>query len=129
MDIQKQCLLCGENLKGRRDKKFCNPQCKSAYQYQKLQEETPPFYYTVHKQLMRNRKILKAYNKAGKATVRASVLLEEGFHPKVFTHYWKNRSGETYLFVFEYGFLKKNENGKPKFVLIKWQNFMKFEYQ
>jgi len=78
----------------------------------------------VDNQLRSNRKILKEYNKGGKVTVRSSVLSELGFDPKFFTHFWKNQKAEVYLFVYEYGFLKKNENGKDKYILVTWQDYM-----
>ncbi|GAL64765.1 hypothetical protein JCM19300_123 [Algibacter lectus] len=71
-----------------------------------------------------NRKILKNFNKSGKATVRAKVVLELGFNPKYFTHYWKNKKHDVYLFVYEFGFLKKKENNVEKYILIKWQEYM-----
>jgi hypothetical protein len=37
----------------------------------------------------------------------------------------KNQKGDVYLFVYEYGFLKRKENGKDKYVLILWQEYMK----
>ena len=67
---------------------------------------------------------MKAYNKAGKATVRKQVLLTEGFDPRFFTHYWKNAKGDVYLFVYEFGFLARSENSKEKYVLVKWQEYM-----
>ena len=45
-------------------------------------------------------------------------------NPNFFTHYWKNSKGEIYFFVFEFGFLKLTENGKEKYLLIKWQDYM-----
>ena len=72
-----------------------------------------------------NRKILKEYNKGGKVTVRASLLKEEGFNPKFFTHYWKNKKGDVYLFVYEFGFLTRKENTTEKYILIQWQDYMK----
>jgi hypothetical protein len=87
-------------------------------------QETPKFFFKVDKQLRQNRKLLKAYNKAGKATVRAETLIKEGFDPNFFTHYWKNKKGDVYLFVYEYGFLKRQERGKDKYVLIQWQEYM-----
>jgi hypothetical protein len=42
--------------------------------------------------------LLKNYNKAGMSVVRKEALLEEGFNPKYFTHYWKNQKGDVYLF-------------------------------
>ena len=90
-----------------------------------LSKEQPQrFNNRVDNQLKLNRKILKNYNKAGKATVRASILKQEGFDSNFFTHYWKNKKGEVYLFVYEYGFLKVNERSVDKYVLVKWQDYM-----
>lgn len=111
-------------MTGRTDKRYCNLHCKSAYQYQQSKENPERFYNVVDNQLKLNRKILKEYNKGGKVTVRAEMLIELGFNPNFFTHYWKNQKGDVYLFVYEYGFLKHRENGKEKFVLIIWQEYM-----
>ena len=120
----KECLACGRELEGRIDKKFCDAHCKSAYQYEQAKTEEPKFYNKVDIQLKLNRRILKHYNKAGKSIVRASTLLEQGFDPHFFTHYWKNNKGAVYLFAYEYGFLKRTEFGKEKYVLILWQDYM-----
>jgi len=124
MRIYKECHHCSKELTGRTDKKFCDPQCKSAYQYQKEKQNPERFYNKVDNQLKLNRRLLKEYNKGGKVTIRTSVLLELGFDPNFFTHYWKNNKGDVYLFVYEYGFLKRKEGNKDKFVLIKWQDYM-----
>ncbi|GGW65723.1 hypothetical protein DFQ11_10327 [Winogradskyella epiphytica] len=120
----KTCKACDKILIGRSDKKFCNANCKSAYHYGKYLEETPKFYYKVDRQLKKNRRILKSFNKAGKATVRCHILLEMGFNPNFFTHFWKNKKNDVYLFVYEYGFLKKVEKGTEKYILVKWQDYM-----
>ncbi len=124
MKSERKCLECSKLLEGRAGKRFCDPYCKSAYHYKKSQSEKPKFYIKVQQQLKLNRKILKEYNKAGKATIRAEIVLKLGFNPNFFTHYWKNQKGDVYLFVYEYGFLKKKENGREKFVLILWQEYM-----
>ncbi len=124
MKIKRSCLECDKDLEGRSDKKFCDPYCKSSYHYKLSQEQEPKFFDKVSNQLKLNRKILKVYNKAGKATVRAEIILDLGFNPNFFTHYWKNKKGDVYLFVYEYGFLKRNENGREKFILILWQEYM-----
>ena len=124
MRFYKTCLYCKKELMGRTDKKFCDPQCKSAYQYKQAKEQPERFYNKVDNQLKLNRKILKEYNKGGKATVRSSILISEGFNPNFFTHYRKNKKGDVYLFVYEFGFLKKSEHNLNKFVLVKWQDYM-----
>ncbi|ASO05714.1 hypothetical protein [Arenibacter algicola] len=124
MRIQKKCSHCGSELTGRTDKKYCDQYCKSAHQYARSKEGPMRFYDKVDNQLKLNRKILKIYNRAGKAVVRSKILLDLGFDPKFFTHYWKNSKGEVYLFVYEYGFLGKRENGKEKYILVTWQDYM-----
>ena len=121
----KNCLACGNVLQGRIDKKYCDTHCKSAHQYQQAKLEEPKFYNKVDNQLKLNRRVLKHFNKAGKSIVRASTLIEQGFDENFFTHFWKNSKGDVYLFIYEYGFLKRKENGKDKFVLILWQDYMK----
>lgn len=123
METQRFCRECNSPLTGRSDKKFCDAYCKSAFHYRR-DREGASFYLQVDRQLKKNRKLLKAHNRAGKSTVRAEVLLALGFHPKFFTHYWKNKNGDLYLFVYEYGFLSRTENGKKKYVLVTWQPYM-----
>jgi len=117
------CPICGSTVKGRTDKIYCSAKCKSIDQYEKRQK-SEAFYFKVEKQLRTNRKILKKFNKSGFTTIRKSKLIEEGLNPKFFTHYWKNQKGDVYLFVYEYGFLQKNDNGKVKYILVTWQDYM-----
>ncbi len=120
----KKCLACAKELEGRIDKKFCDTHCKSAYQYEQTKIKEPKFYNKVDNQLKLNRRVLKHFNKAGKSIVRATTLIEQGFDPNFFTHYWKNNKGDVYLFVYEYGFLKRRESGRNKYILILWQEYM-----
>ncbi len=119
------CLHCNEEIEGRTDKKFCSPYCRSAFHYQKNKEKEDTLFKTIDKQLKTNRKILKNYNKAGLAKVSAEKVVNEGFNPKYFTHYWKNKKGQAYLFCYEYGFLELKEGNKKKYVLVTWQEYMK----
>lgn len=118
------CLYCAEEVTGRTDKVFCSPYCKSAYHYQKSLDNEKSLFVNIDHQLKKNRRLLKLYNKSGKSIVRKNEMLTDGFNPKYFTHYWKNKQGEVYLFCYEYGFLEKKENGKDKYVLVKWQDYM-----
>jgi len=122
----KQCKYCNVPLTGRADKIFCDPYCKSAYQYQEKKKKPKPLFEQVDKQLKLNRKILKQFNKDGVTTVREEMLLKEGFNPKYFTNYWKNEKGDVYLFCYEYGFLRKFDKRKKlhRFVLVQWQDYM-----
>ena len=120
----KMCLYCDEKLEGRTDKVFCNPSCKSAHHYKLSQDKEANLYNRIDNQLKLNRRILKNFNKSGKATVRKEILLNEGFNPKYFTNYWKNSKNEVYLFCYEFGFIERKENNRVKYVLIHWQEYM-----
>ena len=125
---KKQCLYCGETLKGRSDKKYCNLHCKSAYQYEMSKNRPERFFNKVDNQIRLNRKSLKEFNKGGKVTVRKELLTDLGFTDQFFTHTWKNQKGDTYHFIYEYGYLKRMEKGKEKYVLVIWQDYMDKQY-
>ncbi len=118
------CVECGDKIEGRVDKIYCSPYCKSNYHYRKNVEKEKGLYLRIDKQLKLNRRLLQHYNQAGKAVIRKDILLKVGFNPKYFTNYWKNKKGDVYLFCYEYGFLERKENGKAKYVLIQWQDYM-----
>ena len=120
----KICLWCKKKFEGRVDKIFCDSQCKSAYHYGKNKAEKYSLFKQIDLQLKQNRKLLKHYNQAGKATIRKEILLKAGFDPHYFTHYWKNQKGEVYLFCYDYGYLTVKERDKGKYVLVQWQEYM-----
>ena len=120
----KKCLYCNDEINGRNDKLFCMPSCKSAYHYKKHKEKTQTLFVRIDKQLKLNRRLLQHFNQAGKSTIRKEKLLQAGFNPKYFTHYWKNQAGDVYLFCYEFGFLSKRENNQVKYILVTWQEYM-----
>ena len=103
---------------------FCGPDCRSAYHYRLSKGKEETLFTKIDNQLKLNRNILKHFNHAGKSIVRKEQLLQQGFSPKYFTHYWKNKKGEVYLFCYEYGFLAISDNGKEKYLLVQWQKYM-----
>jgi hypothetical protein len=120
----KKCIACNEPVEGRSDKIFCSSYCKSIHHHKKNQEKEKGLFLKIDKQLKFNRQLLQHFNKAGKAIIRKEELLQKGFNPKYFTHYWKNQKGEVYLFCYEFGFLETKEHSVPKYVLVKWQDYM-----
>ena len=120
----KVCPNCNEAFEGRANKLFCSLYCKSAHNYEKDKKKPPTRFKIVDNQLRLNRKLLAKYNQAGKATIRKDKLLKDGFDPNFITNWWKNSKGDTYLFCYDYGFLARKENGKEKYILIQWQEYM-----
>lgn len=119
----KRCPVCKTEVKGRTDKIYCSETCKSSHQYESRTIKES-FFLQVDRQLKTNRKILKRYNQTGYTTLRKKVLLELGFNPRYFTHYWKNQKGQVYLFCYDFGFLEIEQQGKKKYLLVEWQNYM-----
>ena len=117
------CPVCGSELKGRSDQIYCSTNCKSAAQYENryIKDET---FYKIDRQLRTNRKILKKYNQDGFTTIQSQILLNEGFNPNFFTHFWRNAKNQPYLFCFEFGFRSVTQKNKEKYLLIKWQDYM-----
>lgn len=119
----KACPICGQSIAGRSDKLYCSTQCKNAASYDRHKQQEH-FFVKVDRQLKINRKILKKYNRSGFTTLRQEKLITEGFNPRFFTHYWKNKEGNVYLFCYDYGFLSIERDGVKKYLLVEWQDYM-----
>ncbi len=119
-----KCLECSKEVEGRSDKNFCSNICKSKYHYNNNKSKEGNVFREIDQQLKKNRSILKKYFINGDRILLKDELIALGFVPKYFTHYWKNESGEVYLFCFEFGFLSKTENGVAKYTLMKWKEGM-----
>ncbi len=115
------CWYCKEKLQGRRDKKFCNPYCKSAY-HNKNEDSQEAFIKDINKQLRSNRSALKKACPSGKATVRKDFLSKLGMDFKYHTHTWKSGSN-TYNFCYDYGYAQVVD--AEKVLIIQEQNYMK----
>ncbi len=124
MKHERKCLNCMDPLKGRADKLYCSSYCRSAFHYERRKDAEDTLFTRIDRQLKRNRRLLDHFNKAGKATVRTTTLLDAGFDPNYFTHYWKNKKGDVYLFCYEFGFLKRKQRDIEKYVLVQWQDYM-----
>lgn len=60
--------------------------------------------------LRKNRRILEKYNPDGKSKVHKSKLRDAGFKFSYFTNMYQTKSGKTYYFCYEHGYLPI-ENG------------------
>lgn len=119
------CISCGKKVEGRSDKIYCDAYCKSNYHYQKRKDKDhATFFKKVDLQLKTNRKILKHFSVDGYSAVRRQLLFDKGFDPNFFTHYWKNKKEDVYLFCYDIGFLAINQKGVKKYLLVNWQPFM-----
>lgn len=107
--MEKLCLDCGETLRGRSDKKFCDDQCRSNYNNQlkigQLNNIRP-----VNSILRKNHSVLSKICTGDKIRIKKEELLLLGFNPDYHTHLLKAQNGNTYYFCYDYGFLALENN-------------------
>ena len=117
MQEEKQCLECGEPLKGRADKKFCDDQCRSNYN-NKANSDTTAEMRNVNNILRKNRRILSTIvSPEGKGKISKTKLTDKGFNFKYHTHTHTTLKGSTYKLCYDYGYLPiENEF----IMVVKW---------
>lgn len=118
----KSCGHCGESLSGRVDKKFCSDQCRArAGNQRKLEDQGEQLMRQVNLTLRQNRHILHRASPVGKTTLRRETLQQAGFDFYHFTHLYRTKSGSTYHFCYDYGYLLLDEE---KVLIVNWQPYM-----
>lgn len=100
MESEKVCLACGEIIKGRSDKKFCDDYCRNSYN-NKLKSTSNNFMRKVNHILTRNRRILEQLLPPEESMSKASEdkLKSEGYNFKYFTHQYTNKKTKSIFFV------------------------------
>jgi hypothetical protein len=104
----KKCLACDTILRGRIDKKFCNDYCRNNYNNeQKLKGSQSTLVKNINAALLKNRKVLASILNKNEETARANKdkLQRLGFHFKYFTHLYTTKTGKTYYYCYDYGYL------------------------
>ena len=118
MSTMKQCLECGEKIMGRSDKKFCNDQCRNAYN-NNLRSDSDQYIKFVNAILRKNRSILAQLNVSGKTKTHRDKLLSKGFNFSFYTNVIINKERKTYYFCYEQGYLPLSDNF---LILVQRQN-------
>jgi hypothetical protein len=120
MREEKLCLECGEPIKGRADKKFCDDQCRSNYN-NKINSDITSEMRTVNNILRKNRKILEAVvHDDGKGKISKQKLTDKGFNFKYFTQTHITQKGSIYKLCYDFGYLPVENDF---YVVIKWGTF------
>ncbi|MFK7953547.1 MAG: hypothetical protein AB8B73_11925 [Ekhidna sp.] len=119
---RQECMNCNKPLSGRRDKKYCDSQCKA--EYHNKNKTYGELYISSSQSITRhNRRILKTLSPEGKATVRKEVLDQMGFDYRYFSGLFKTKSNLYYL-VYDYAFSPIFENGVEKALIVQRQDYM-----
>ena len=114
MEIRK-CLECNEPVRGRIDKKFCSDYCRNSYN-NRVNKDSKNLIRNINNRLRKNYKVLTELNVSGKTKVTRTKLYDKGFDFQFFTSIYKTKSGNTYYYVYDQGYLSLEND---YFLLIK----------
>ncbi len=98
------CPECGDEIKGRVDKKFCSDMCRNAFN-NKVNSDSNNYVRTINNSLRKNRRILEDNLQGEKTTISKQKLIDKGFSFKYFTNTHLTKNNHTYYFCYEYGYL------------------------
>jgi hypothetical protein len=118
----KTCLNCGDVLKGRIDKKFCDDQCRTQFN-NRLNSDSSAVVKTINHILKKNRRIMEellSHAADGKAKATGKKLQEKGFNTSYHTHTYKTKAGAVYYFCYEYGYLPLDND---YYMVVKKQDY------
>lgn len=115
-----QCLECGAGMQGRSDRKFCSDDCRASHHH-KTNKDTTNFIRRINYRLRRNRNILSKKNPHGKARLHRMKLLDAGFRFEYFTNTYVTKSGRTYYFCYDQGYLPMEDG---YYTLVRRQPYM-----
>ena len=118
---ERLCLECGTKLRGRKDQKFCSDYCRNAFNNRK-NEDVNNYMRRINNILRKNRRILDKLNPAGKKTVDAIALAEEGFNFHYYTNTYTTQKGVVYYYCYDRGYLKTDEGN---YFLVHKQEYVK----
>ena len=102
--MDKTCLECNDKIVGREDKKFCSDGCRNSYN-NKINKDSTNFMRNVNNKLRKNYRILSALNVDGKSKTTRTKLLSKGFDFEFFTNILNTKTGNTYYFLYDQGYL------------------------
>jgi len=112
--MSKTCLECSDKIVGREDKKFCSDGCRNSYN-NKINKDSTNFMRNVNNKLRKNYRILSALNVDGKSKTTRTKLLSKGFDFEFFTNILNTKTGNTYYFLYDQGYLALDDY----FMLVK----------
>ena len=102
--MEKACSECGEKIVGRTDKKFCSDYCRNSH-HNNLNKDRKNLIRNVNNLLRKNYRILEQLNPNDKTRVSKSKLLAKGFNFEYFTSIYTTKTGNTYYFIYDQGYL------------------------
>lgn len=118
---ERLCKECGQKLLGRRDQKFCSDYCRNTFN-NRLNQDSTKYIRRINNILRKNRRILSHLNPKGKITIDGITLAEEGFNFHYYTNIYTTKTGSTYYFCYDQGYLKLDND---RYMLVHKQDYVK----
>lgn len=100
---KRECLFCGASLSGRKDKKYCDDNCRNNHHYN-LNKDTNLFVKDVNNVLLHNRSVLKSLCRNAKVMVKMQTLENMGFDFNYITSLHKTKRNDSYRLVYDYAY-------------------------
>ena len=103
--MARKCLECGDEIKGRVDKKYCSDHCRNAYN-NKINKDSKNLIRNINNRLRKNYRVLDSFPlKEGKNKTTRTRLIDRGFDFEFVTNLYTTKKGTTYYFVYDLGYL------------------------
>ncbi|MGB3590650.1 MAG: hypothetical protein WBA16_03105 [Nonlabens sp.] len=109
MASKKTCPECGDEVKGRADKRFCSDYCRNVAN-NKLNRDSSALMRNVNNRLRKNYRILCELNVRDKTKLTRNKLMAAGFDFNYFTSIYKTKKGAVYYFVYDQGYLAMDDD-------------------
>ena len=102
--MERKCLVCGDKLIGRVDRKFCSDYCRNSHN-NSLKRSNINLVRNINNQLRKNYRILETINADDKTKTTKNRLLQMGFSFDYFTSIYTTKTGSTYFYLYDQGYL------------------------
>lgn len=113
--MKRNCMECDLPISGREDKKFCCDGCRNAFN-NRMNRDSTNMMRNVNNKLRKNYRILNELNAQGRSTITHEKLLHKGFELEYITHILTTKTGKTYRFVYNQGYILTDDN---QLILVK----------
>ena len=107
--MERTCPECGNKIRGRADKVFCSDSCRNTH-HNLLNKDNKNLVRNINNLLRKNYRILEKLNAADKTKTTKDKLLRAGFSFDYFTGIYTTKSGATYFYVYDQGYLPLDNN-------------------
>lgn len=114
------CLVCNKKFFGRSGKKYCSTDCRISY-HNNLNRDSNVFMRTINSILRKNRRILAKSNPKGKRKIHYNQLVDLGFNFSYYTNKYTTKSGNTYIFCYDQGYIELDNH---QYALVVRQSYV-----